>query len=72
MLSVPINNIEQLFISVSIGEIKLILGAVYIPSSSNLDLYDNHIQSVEFLQTKYTAHEFIIAGDFNISSARSD
>lgn len=72
MLSVPINNIEQLFVSISIGKIKLILGAVYIPPSSNLDLFDNHIQSVEYLQTKYTDHEFIIAGDFNLPSAHID
>lgn len=72
MLSVPINNIEQLFVSVSIGKTKLILGAVYIPPSSNLDLFDNHIQSIEFLQTKYKNHEFIIVGDFNLPSARCD
>jgi len=69
MLSVPINNVEQLFILVSVGNKNLIVGGVYIPPSSGPDMYDCHVQSVELLRTNY-ADEFNIAGDFNLSSAR--
>jgi len=43
MLSVPIDNIEQPSISVSYGNRKIILNGVYIPPSSDSDMYDNHI-----------------------------
>jgi hypothetical protein len=69
VLSVPMNNIEQLFILVSFGKSKFILGGVYIPPSSGPDIYDYHIRSVEFLRDK---HEFIIIGDFNLPSACYD
>jgi len=72
MLSVPINNVEELFILVSVGNKYLIIGGVYIPPSSGPDIYEYHIQSLELLRTKYADCEFIIAGDFNSSSTRYD
>lgn len=72
VLSVPINNIEQLFVLASFGKSKFILGGVYIPPSSVSDIYDNHIRSVEFLRDKYPKYKFIIVGDFNLPSACYD
>lgn len=70
VLSVPINNVEQLFTLVSIGNKNVIIGGVYIPPFSASDIYDCHIQSLELLRMNYADCEFIIAGDFNLSSAR--
>mgnify|MGYP005987046167 CR=1 len=38
-ISLPVNNTcENLFVSVSIGSVNLIVGGVYIPPSSNIDV----------------------------------
>lgn len=54
LLSVPINNVEQLFVLVTFGNKRVILGGVYIPPGSCSDIYDNHIRAVEILHSIYS------------------
>lgn len=72
VLSIPFNHVEQLLVAVSVGNLKLVLGGVYIPPKSSIDIYDSHISSVKAFRSKYSNYEIIISVDFNLPMARND
>lgn len=49
----PINNIEQLLVMVSVGNVKLVLDVAYIPPNSRIEIYDSHIGAVELYRFKH-------------------
>lgn len=53
VLSVPINNIEQLLVTVSVGNERLVLDVAFIPPNSCIEIYDSHIGTVELFLFKH-------------------
>ncbi|KAG5897552.1 hypothetical protein JTB14_007268 [Gonioctena quinquepunctata] len=48
------------------GKSKFLLGGVYIPPKSNLQIYYDHVESVFELFNTHPDHEFLVFGDYNI------
>ena len=44
---VPINRVEQIFISINLGDQIIVCGAVYIPPLSGIDVYVEQCNTVE-------------------------
>lgn len=72
LIKVPLGNVEHLFISLSLGDDKYIIGGVYIPPSSGLDVYLEHTNVVDSILEEYPDHKLILCGDFNIPEAKWD
>ncbi|KAG5873852.1 hypothetical protein JTB14_030156 [Gonioctena quinquepunctata] len=53
------------------GKSKFLLGGVYIPPKSNLQIYYNHVESVFELFNTHPDHEFLVFGDYNIPQENS-
>jgi len=47
------NDVEQLFIKLSTGSFLLLIGAVYIPPKSDINVYNSHTDTVNNLLTEY-------------------
>lgn len=45
------NDVEQLFIKLSLGSFLLLIGAVYIPPKSDINVYNSHTDTVNNLLT---------------------
>lgn len=61
-----ISNVELLFVSVNIPGKKLLVGGVYIPPSSNADLYSDFCDATDEVCSSMPADTIVvIAGDFN-------
>jgi len=52
---VPINNIEQLLVTVSVGNVRIVLDVAYIPPNSCIEIYDSHICAVELFRFKHVS-----------------
>jgi hypothetical protein len=65
-ISISNLNVEQIFVRFNISSISFVIGGVYIPPHSNLDIYNSHSQTIEFLVRQYPFHSFIICGDYNL------
>lgn len=63
-------DVEQIFVLLSGKSCKTIIGSVYIPPNSDLSIYKNHCEDVEYVITKYPAHKIIICGDYNLSNCK--
>lgn len=68
-LEVPQTDIEQVFVLIKIGNESLILGCVYIPPASSIEVYQSHCDSLEFLMEHYPDLKVAILGDFNLPEA---
>lgn len=69
LLTVPsVDGIEQIFLNLTINNIKIIIGCVYIPPGTSSDIYSNYCDIVESIFFRFPEHYFIIVGDFNLSS----
>ena len=58
-------KVEQLFVNISFDHKDYVVGCVYIPSNSDITLYQEHAETIESLNEKYKSNYFIICGDFN-------
>lgn len=71
--SVAINigdsNIEHVFVHISSGHRKMVLGSVYIPPRSSREIYEAHGNTVVGLADRYCDSDFLICGDFNLPEA---
>ncbi len=63
------NNIEHIFIKVKCTEGDLVIGCVYLPPLSPLDVYINHTNTVQYLKNKYRDCKLLILGDYNLPSS---
>lgn len=63
------DNIEQIFVKVKCKVGVVIIGCVYIPPLSSLDIYNSHINTISYLQEKYDKCKMIIIGDYNLPSS---
>jgi len=62
-------NVEHLFLQISYGCCKFIVGGVYIPPDAPMEAYTAHCQAVEEIFLKYPNSEMFICGDFNVNGA---
>lgn len=60
------NNIEQIFIKLTIGSTTLLIGAVYIPPHFGVNVYNSHTDTVNSLLCQYTTSNIILLGDYNL------
>lgn len=60
-------DMEQLFIKINHNKEKFLIGSLYIPPSSSLELYEIFTQNVEKIKNILKDHLFILAGDFNLT-----
>ncbi|KAJ8982416.1 hypothetical protein NQ317_017218 [Molorchus minor] len=63
------DNVEQLFILCKYGNEEFIIGGVYIPPNSNLDVYTSHCQTVEMIGQIHPSHKLVLFGDYNLPEA---
>lgn len=61
-----VDNVEHLFVSVSTSFGKFVLGGVYIPPNSPLEVYQAHCDALDDLNLDYKDSDIIIAGDYNL------
>jgi len=60
------NSVEQLFIQISEKSLSLVIGAVYIPSAFNINVYDIHFNAIDVLLNNNCHSKFLIFGDYNL------
>ena len=58
---------EQLFVIIKHNNCSTIVGAVYIPPTYDINIYQDHIMYMEDLTNYYKNCNFIIMGDFNLA-----
>lgn len=65
-MSVPVSNIEELYVAIKRNNVEIILGTVYIPPSSPLEVYEAHFSSLEYIYTNIAPlANIIILGYYN-------
>lgn len=61
------SSIEQLSVKMTVNQRSLFLNVVYIPPSSETDIYENYVLSMQnFIDNVVKDDELIVAGDFNL------
>jgi hypothetical protein len=65
-LSICDNSVKQLFIRISDKCSSLVIGAVYIPPASDINVYDIHFNTVDFLLNINCSSKLLIFGDYNL------
>lgn len=60
-----------MFLKIKFGNETLIVGCVYIPSSSNWKLYNKHLLDVNNIVNKYKGCKIILTGDYNLPTLSS-
>ena len=68
MIQVSDSVLEHVFVNVSFGSRKIILGAVYIPPSSPNSVYEEFSSSASELLAGYSSCDILVCGDFNLPS----
>lgn len=59
-------HVESIYVRLTVDHCNFIIAAVYIPPSSDKELYYHHCRDLEILSEKYPEDKLIIAGDFNL------
>jgi len=65
-LPISDNSVEQLFIQISEKSLSLVIGAVYIPPASDINVYDIHFNAIDVLLNNNCHSKFLIFGDYNL------
>lgn len=65
-----VSNVEQLFVDIRLDHNHLVVGAVYIPPSSNCHVYEAHCLTVEEVMIESLNANFLIVGDYNLPHTR--
>jgi len=65
-LKTSVDCVEQTFISINIGHKHIIVGAVYIPPLSDVDVYTAHCNSIENILSVSPNADILIIGDYNL------
>ncbi|KAF0713286.1 putative RNA-directed DNA polymerase, partial [Aphis craccivora] len=60
------NSVEQLFIQISEKSLSLVIGAVYIPPASDINVYDTNFNAIDVLLNNNCHSKFLIFGDYNL------
>lgn len=72
IINIQTNNIEQVYVLVTFNsKLKYILGACYIPPSSNINTYIDHTYTIEWLLSNADTNTYIIlSGDYNLTGTK--
>lgn len=65
-ISSNINTIEQVFIRLSLGRLRCVVGLVYIPPASSVDTYSAYWVEVARVRALYPHDAFFLFGDYNL------
>nr|XP_036214872.1 uncharacterized protein LOC118680230 isoform X2 [Bactrocera oleae] len=68
-IAITNNDLEQIFIRVKGASRDMIIGCIYIPPQSTLEIFECHIATVSFIIDKYQNSNVMIVDDFNIPSS---
>lgn len=63
------NKIELLFVIIRLPYRSLIISSVYIPIRSNINIFNDFFNYVEFVYNKHPNHDVLLLGDYNLPSA---
>ena len=66
LIPIQETRIEQVFVRISFGNRKVILGSVYIPPYASANEYLWHANTLTYLNDKYHNVKMAIFGDFNL------
>jgi len=69
-LSICDNSAEQLFIRISDKCSSLIIGTVYIPPASDINVYDIHSNTIDVLLNENCNSKLLICGDYNLPNIK--
>jgi len=69
-LRIFVDCVEQIFINIHIGHKHVIVGAVYIPPSSDADVYAAHCNYFENIFSMSPNTDILIIGDYNLPNVR--
>lgn len=64
------NSIEQLFIKINLNSDYLIVGAVYIPLYSDINVYNEHVNIIDNLMCNFSNDKFLLVDDFNLTKVK--
>ena len=59
------SRLDEIYVLLSVNAIDYILGAVYIPPNSPIEIYSIHCDIVDKLCLEHPNTSFLICGDFN-------
>lgn len=68
-VDIPYSTVEQLFVSICINNQNVIFGGIYIPPSSTIDAYVEHVNAVDYIYDKYADCKLVLCGDYNLPEA---
>lgn len=63
------NKIELLFVIIQLPHRSLIISSVYIPIRSNINIFNDYFDFVEFVYNKHPNLDILLLGDYNLPSA---
>lgn len=62
----PSVNVEQLFVSISLGKTSILICSVYLPPGSETVKYESHTMSMDQIWQSYNFDLGMVCGDFNL------
>lgn len=63
-----VKSAEQIFVKINSSNLKLIIGAIYLPPRSDTSLYEEHVNCVDDLKNEFPDYNFLLLGDYNLPS----
>lgn len=71
LISTPVfKEFEDVWVRLDALGTNLVIGCVYIPPNSAVDVYRSFSSTCEALRNKFSNHKFLIYGDFNLPHIR--
>lgn len=65
-ISTPQITVEDVFVGVKINNNNILIGGVYIPPMSAVNIYEDHCANVDFVVETYPQHTLYLIGDYNL------
>lgn len=62
--------VEQLFVQVKQGPASYIIGGIYIPPNSSMEVYQTHCHTVEEICQQHQNAKLVIFGDYNLPNMK--
>lgn len=66
LISVPTNEVEELYIEIKCAKQTFIIGGVYIPPNSTVEQYNKHCETVLGIMESFPSATLTIFGDYNL------
>jgi len=62
----PGSLVEELWIGLSFEDHRYVIGVVYIPPGSTLGLYEEHIETINYVRDNLPNTDVVVVGDYNL------